>query len=171
MVWFLPEVRLFRHIGAFAGKNPHKKRTYRGNRISAPPGRQGSPAKDMGNRAAGTGGLSRERQPRLPADRESKQSSGAVGSTPGRRIGGWGQVRRRSPDSVQIWGPRMESIEPEDILAIASEGVPAFIREQAGARSLSPLMKRLNRDLLSEDEGASALAARALRHLGFVDRP
>ena len=65
----------------------------------------------------------------------------------------------------------METWEPEDILAISSDGIAAFIRERAGSRSLSPLMQRLNQDLMSEDPTASETAARALRHLGFVDRP
>ena len=65
----------------------------------------------------------------------------------------------------------MDRLESEHILELSSDRVPAFIREQADARSLSPLMKKLNRDLLSADPTASAMAARALRHLGFVDAP
>jgi hypothetical protein len=32
-------------------------------------------------------------------------------------------------------------------------------------------MRKLNKDLMGGDPSASELAARALRHLGFVDRP
>ncbi|MGP1357824.1 hypothetical protein [Roseicyclus sp.] len=63
----------------------------------------------------------------------------------------------------------MERPEPEDILAISSERVAAFIRDQASTRSLSPLVRKLNADLMGEDPSASELAAKALRHLGFVD--
>jgi hypothetical protein len=65
----------------------------------------------------------------------------------------------------------MERLDPEFILAISPDGVASFIREQAETRNLSPLMKRLNADLLGQDPTASAMAARALRHLGFVDAP
>jgi hypothetical protein len=65
----------------------------------------------------------------------------------------------------------MTRTDPEGILAISSDCIGAFIRELADARRLSPLMKRLNADLLGNDPSASALAARALRHLGFVDTP
>ena len=64
----------------------------------------------------------------------------------------------------------MDRIEPEEILAISTDGVAAFIREQASARSLTPLMRRLNSDLMGNDPSASQLAERALRHLGFIDR-
>lgn len=70
-----------------------------------------------------------------------------------------------------MWGPRMERLDPEDILAMSSDSVASFIREQAGARSLSPLVRKLNHDLLGKDPTASAMAARALRHMGFVDTP
>jgi hypothetical protein len=65
----------------------------------------------------------------------------------------------------------MDRIGPEDILAMSTENVASFIREQASTRSLSPLMRKLNKDLMGGDPSASELAARALRHLGFVDRP
>jgi hypothetical protein len=65
----------------------------------------------------------------------------------------------------------MDRIDPEDILAISSDGVPSFIREQATARCLSPLMRKLNDDLMGGDPSASELAARALRHLGFIEKP
>lgn len=65
----------------------------------------------------------------------------------------------------------MDRLDPEVILAVPSENVARFIREQTGARRLSPLVRKLNRDLMSDDPCARAKAARALRHLGFVDTP
>jgi hypothetical protein len=64
----------------------------------------------------------------------------------------------------------MDRSEAENILAISSDSVASFIREQASSRSLSPLMRKLNEDLLDGDPSASALAAKALRHLGFLER-
>ena len=65
----------------------------------------------------------------------------------------------------------MDRFDPEDILAISSDSVPAFIQQQASARCLSPLMRKLNNDLMGGDPSASELAARALRHLGFIEKP
>ena len=65
----------------------------------------------------------------------------------------------------------MHRSESEDVLAISSDHVGAFIREKVDDRSLSPLVRKLNRDLMGDDPTASAMAARALRHLGFVDTP
>lgn len=59
----------------------------------------------------------------------------------------------------------------QDIMALHEESVARFIRDQARARTLSILMKDLNRDLLGDDVGASALAARALSKLGFPLSP
>ena len=64
----------------------------------------------------------------------------------------------------------MDRIQPEDILALSSDSVATFIQEQANMRGLSPLMRRLNDDLMGGDPTASELAARALQHLGFVER-
>ncbi|MCU4651265.1 hypothetical protein N8I71_00355 [Roseibacterium sp. SDUM158016] len=64
----------------------------------------------------------------------------------------------------------MERLEPEEILAISSDKIGSFIRAQASARSLSPLVRKLNDDLMGADPSASEIAARALRHLGFIDR-
>lgn len=58
-----------------------------------------------------------------------------------------------------------------DIMALGEESVARFIRDQARARRLSLLMQELNRDLLSDDIAASALAARALSKLGFPLAP
>jgi hypothetical protein len=57
----------------------------------------------------------------------------------------------------------------EDILSVAPQQVPDFIRRHAGARTLSRMVKRLNRELLDGDDTASGMAAAALRHLGFMD--
>jgi hypothetical protein len=65
----------------------------------------------------------------------------------------------------------MDRIEPEEILAISSDSIGAFIREQASCRRLTPLVRKLNADLMSPDPSASEMAARALRHMGFVERP
>lgn len=70
-----------------------------------------------------------------------------------------------------MWGILMDRLDPEVILAVPPDNVARFIREQTDARRLSPLVRRLNRDLLSGDPSARAMAARALRHLGFVDAP
>lgn len=57
----------------------------------------------------------------------------------------------------------------EDILSMASSRVPEFIRSQAGSRTLSVLVRRLNRELLEGDETVRGRAAAALAHLGFHD--
>lgn len=59
----------------------------------------------------------------------------------------------------------------EDILNMAPNRVPDFIRRQAGARTLSVLVRRLNRELLEGDEVVRVRAAAALTHLGFCDQP
>lgn len=61
---------------------------------------------------------------------------------------------------------------PEDILSVSPDHVSDFINHQINAKTLSTVMRRLNADLLSEDESASMMAERALRHLGFqLDTP
>jgi hypothetical protein len=65
----------------------------------------------------------------------------------------------------------MDRIEPEEILAISSERIGMFIRDRASTKSLSPLVRKLNADLLGGDPTASEMAARALRHMGFVESP
>ena len=67
-------------------------------------------------------------------------------------------------------GGRMSDLKAEDVLCVASEQIGSFIRDQASSRTLTPLVRRLNEDLLGDDIAASELAARALRHLGFVVR-
>lgn len=58
---------------------------------------------------------------------------------------------------------------PEDILSIDRAEIADFIQDQASAKTLSPLVKQLNDLLLTGDEAASRLAAKALRHLGFPE--
>lgn len=58
---------------------------------------------------------------------------------------------------------------PEDILSIDHEEIAKFIQDQASAKTLSPLVRQLNDALITGDEGASHLAAKALRHLGFPE--
>ena len=55
-----------------------------------------------------------------------------------------------------------------EILSVAPDGVPDFIMHHAGAKTLSRMVRRLNTDLLDGDETASAMAARALDHLGLM---
>lgn len=64
----------------------------------------------------------------------------------------------------------MDRIEAEEILAISTDSIAAFVRDQAGHRRLSPLVKKLNADLMGPDPAASEMADRALRHLGFLVR-
>lgn len=55
-----------------------------------------------------------------------------------------------------------------EILSVAPDGVADFIMHHASAKTLSRMVKRLNNDLLDGDETASAMAARALDHLGLM---
>jgi hypothetical protein len=61
--------------------------------------------------------------------------------------------------------------DTSDILDLAPQMVPEFIRAQAGSRTLSRLVKRLNRELLDSDGDVRDMAAAALRHLGLMDQP
>jgi hypothetical protein len=65
----------------------------------------------------------------------------------------------------------MDRFDPEDILAISTDGVAVLHPGKGQRRSLSPLMRKLNDDLMGGDPSASELAARALRHLGFIENP
>jgi len=56
----------------------------------------------------------------------------------------------------------------EEILSVSPDGVPEFILRHAGSKTLSRMVRRLNADLLEGDESASAMAARALDHLGLM---
>ncbi len=57
----------------------------------------------------------------------------------------------------------------EDILALGRDQIAKFIQDQASAKTLTDLIKRLNEDLIAGDAAARDLASRALRHLGFVE--
>ncbi|MCR9068578.1 MAG: hypothetical protein NXH79_07000 [Rhodobacteraceae bacterium] len=54
-----------------------------------------------------------------------------------------------------------------EILALRSEHVAEFIKQHSNTKTLSAVMRRLNHDLMGPDETASAMAEKALRHLGF----
>lgn len=54
---------------------------------------------------------------------------------------------------------------PQDILAIETDQIADFIQRHASAKTLSPIIKRLNADLMAGDK----IAARALEHLGFPE--
>jgi hypothetical protein len=45
--------------------------------------------------------------------------------------------------------------------------MPDFIRQHTSTRTLSRVVKTLNRTLIEGDEAARDMAATALRHLGF----
>ena len=45
--------------------------------------------------------------------------------------------------------------------------MPEFIRQKTSTRTLSRVVKTLNRTLIEGDDEARAMAASALRHLGF----
>jgi len=53
------------------------------------------------------------------------------------------------------------------MLALSSEEVSNFVKEQASSRKLSGLMKALNDAALKGDK----IAQRAIEHMGFVLQP
>ena len=57
-----------------------------------------------------------------------------------------------------------------DILGVAPQHVPEFIRSHADARTLSRLVRRLNAELLEGDAADRDMAAAALNHLGLGDQ-
>jgi hypothetical protein len=63
----------------------------------------------------------------------------------------------------------MAAPSPEEILSVKSDHIADFIQRHSHARTLSSIVKRLNRDLIEGDETASFMASRALEHLGFRD--
>jgi hypothetical protein len=65
----------------------------------------------------------------------------------------------------------MTKMIAETVLAVAPEGMAEFIQQQATTRSLSKMIKALNRDLTDGDARLRDQAAAALRHLGFCDQP
>jgi hypothetical protein len=58
----------------------------------------------------------------------------------------------------------------DDILSVAPQKVPEFIREHADARTLSRMVKRLNSELIEGNDTVRGKAADALNHLGFGDQ-
>lgn len=65
----------------------------------------------------------------------------------------------------------MTKMIAEKVLSVAPEGMAEFIQQQAAARSLSKMVKALNRDLTEGDARVREQAAAALKHLGFCDQP
>ncbi|WP_438974803.1 hypothetical protein [Roseicyclus sp.] len=61
----------------------------------------------------------------------------------------------------------MPNLTIEEILSVSSEAMPEFIRQKTSTRTLSRVVKTLNRTLIEGDDEARAMAASALRHLGF----
>jgi hypothetical protein len=63
----------------------------------------------------------------------------------------------------------MPNLTIEEILAISPDAMPDFIRKHTSSRTLSRVVKTLNRTLIDGDEAARDMAAHALRHLGFEE--
>lgn len=57
--------------------------------------------------------------------------------------------------------------KPEQILSIRTEKMGDFIQYHAATKTLSRMVRHLNRDLMAGDATAQDMAARALRHMGF----
>jgi 3-methyladenine DNA glycosylase AlkC len=55
-----------------------------------------------------------------------------------------------------------------DILRVQPQAVAAFIQQHTATKTLSRIVKQLNRDLLDGDAATRAMAARALDHLGLM---
>ena len=58
---------------------------------------------------------------------------------------------------------------PHEVLDIPMAEIPDVIRGLVQRRRLSPLMRRINADLLSEDPALRRTSRTALRRLGFPD--
>ena len=54
------------------------------------------------------------------------------------------------------------------IAAIAPRDIPAFIRQQIARKEMLPLIRDLNREMLSGDKSRKIRAEEALRRLGFL---
>lgn len=67
-------------------------------------------------------------------------------------------------------GGGMPNLTMQEILKISPEAMPEFIRQQTSKRTLSRVVKSLNRTLIDGDEGAREMALAALRHLGFDEK-
>jgi HEAT repeat protein len=64
----------------------------------------------------------------------------------------------------------MPNLTIQDILAVSPEAMPEFIRQHTSKRTLSRVVKSLNRTLIDGDESAREMASAALRHLGFDEK-
>lgn len=73
------------------------------------------------------------------------------------------------PSTSQMTGGCMQTPSAEDVLAVASEQIASFMRDQASSRTLTRLVRHLNAELLGDDLDARERAARALRHMGFAE--
>lgn len=58
--------------------------------------------------------------------------------------------------------------ESATIAAMAEHDAQRFMKQTIRNRQLSPLVVRLNHDVLDGDESASRMARKALRRLGFI---
>lgn len=65
----------------------------------------------------------------------------------------------------------MTNLTAETVLSVAPEGMADFIQQKAATRTLSKMVKSLNRDLVEGDQRARDKAAAALKHLGLCDQP
>jgi hypothetical protein len=65
----------------------------------------------------------------------------------------------------------MTNLTAEKVLSVAPEGMADFIQHKAATRTLSKMVKSLNRDLVEGDQRARDKAAAALKHLGLCDQP
>ena len=55
------------------------------------------------------------------------------------------------------------------LLSMPSKDFQKFVKDSVRSRKLSPIVVRLNRDLLSNDQPTSNAAAAALQKIGFTD--
>lgn len=56
----------------------------------------------------------------------------------------------------------------ETILSLSEGEVPEFVMRRAHERTLTPIMRALNSDLLSDDTTRRSRADRAIQKLGFI---
>jgi hypothetical protein len=64
----------------------------------------------------------------------------------------------------------MTELIADKVLAVETDGMADFIQQHASTRTLSRMVKSLNRDLIEGDQQAREMAAAALKHLGFCDQ-
>lgn len=58
--------------------------------------------------------------------------------------------------------------DPADLAALPPQEVEAFLRQKISEKRLTPLVRRLNTDMLSKDAGRRAMAESALRRIGLL---